>query len=933
MQPERPRLLCVSVACLGFCLSPYRCLPACSLRGRASSECLLPASASACLPSRRAASGLSRSTLAAPLQQQQPACCLQQAEPSPPSGPKAARWRPRAGVVSWLSSWRALCDSQDAAAAHQLQQVCGAAAGDLTATSRPLLSLLLAGRVASKAARGLRRLQTGRPLRGSKSEASPLRSAAGPGPPHCVSPLLAEAVDCLVLPAKGQSPAWPLSQVLNTTPHAKGEERETGGPLEQSREDGGRRQRPRGPRCATRAADAGEGPRPQGAATRRRDDWHRRMRRQPVGDLAERSEMGRRGGESGRLPVVASDREGASCVASASPSSSLSELHALSSSLSLHKYTPVFLVERLDALPSGSFEHLITVCFLRPTSENVLLLLRLLQQEQQGPEADSPLLPGGAPSAASRRRFKELHLFFSAALQRQSEMLRRLALQDEADLIAQVFELFVDVYALGPHLFCLNIPAVSQLQLQNLSLWTAYDESLFQRMVDGVFSCIALLGGAPLIRFHRGSAVCQRLAAATQHRLDESRAFAQQQGQQPHEAVAAAAPTGRLVLLLFDRREDPVTPLLNQWTYTAMVHELLSIRRNRVDLQKVPNISDDLKEVVLSTTQDEFYKTHCFSNFGDLGVAVKQHLNEYQEKASAPCCLVLLLLQTKTHAQIASLEAIRDFLDQYPECRKMSGSVFKHVTIIHELSRLVQERQLLRVSEVEQDLATREARNEHLKTVLQLLRDADITNMDKLRLRAFLDSASLFVIFLVGRYEGDPSVESLKGELRRAGVDAEEVLLVDALTQYSSAANRSGDLLQNKTFLAVAKSSIAKGLQGVTNVYTQHKSLLYSVVDSLIRGKLKETTYPLLTAHQPGGALSSSASPKEKLQTVVVFVVGGATYEEERDMDELSRATGVTVILGGSTMLNSRSFLADVSQLIRGHSLSASVLIPTGWKQ
>lgn len=63
-----------------------------------------------------------------------------------------------------------------------------------------------------------------------------------------------------------------------------------------------------------------------------------------------------------------------------------------------------------------------------------------------------------------------------------------------------------------------------------------------------------------------------------------------------------------------------------------------------------------------------------------------------------------------------------------------SGSVFKHVTIVHELSRLVQERHLLRVSEVEQDLATRESRNEHLKTVMEFLRDKDITSMDKLRL-------------------------------------------------------------------------------------------------------------------------------------------------------------------------------------------------------
>ena len=39
---------------------------------------------------------------------------------------------------------------------------------------------------------------------------------------------------------------------------------------------------------------------------------------------------------------------------------------------------------------------------------------------------------------------------------------------------------------------------------------------------------------------------------------------------------------------IVDRRDDPVTPLLNQWTYQAMVHELIGIRNNRVDLSRVP---------------------------------------------------------------------------------------------------------------------------------------------------------------------------------------------------------------------------------------------------------------------------------------------------------------------------------------------------------
>lgn len=35
------------------------------------------------------------------------------------------------------------------------------------------------------------------------------------------------------------------------------------------------------------------------------------------------------------------------------------------------------------------------------------------------------------------------------------------------------------------------------------------------------------------------------------------------------------------------RKDDPVTPLLTQWTYRAMVHELIGISNNRVLLPKV----------------------------------------------------------------------------------------------------------------------------------------------------------------------------------------------------------------------------------------------------------------------------------------------------------------------------------------------------------
>ena len=45
------------------------------------------------------------------------------------------------------------------------------------------------------------------------------------------------------------------------------------------------------------------------------------------------------------------------------------------------------------------------------------------------------------------------------------------------------------------------------------------------------------------------------------------------------------------------------------------------------------------------------------------------------------------------------------FIDNYPEYRKMHGNVSKHVTLVTEMSKIVEERKLMLVSQTEQELA------------------------------------------------------------------------------------------------------------------------------------------------------------------------------------------------------------------------------------
>lgn len=52
-----------------------------------------------------------------------------------------------------------------------------------------------------------------------------------------------------------------------------------------------------------------------------------------------------------------------------------------------------------------------------------------------------------------------------------------------------------------------------------------------------------------------------------------------------------------------------------------------------------------------------------------------------------------------------SAEDMAKFVENYPEYKKMHGNVSKHVTIVTEMSKIVQERKLMLVSETEQELA------------------------------------------------------------------------------------------------------------------------------------------------------------------------------------------------------------------------------------
>lgn len=435
------------------------------------------------------------------------------------------------------------------------------------------------------------------------------------------------------------------------------------------------------------------------------------------------------------------------------------------------------------------------------------------------------------------------------------QLVKQLAEADDSEVVREIHEMYADYIPLAPQLFSVGY------QVGDVIDNRSFKQKSLNRIVQAICAVLLSLKCCPVIRYQASSELAKRLADNVRQAISkEASLFDFRQDSAP-------------LLLVIDRREDAVTPLLNQWTYEAMVHELLGIQNKRVDLTKVPGVSKDYEQVVLSIDHDPFYAQNIYKNFGEIGSNIKNLIDEFQKKSH-------------NHAKIESITDMKSFIDNYPQFKKMSGTVGKHVTVVGELSRLVNNHKLLHISECEQQLACEE---QTYQRVEQLVSDPGTREIDAVRL----------VLLYALRYENQSSqISSLTQALTRRGINDKYRRLIHGIVEYGGQKARYADSLFGFTPISGITKKILKGLKGVENIYTQHRPLLHSILENIFKGQLKENQYPFI----------GTSTSKQKPQQVIVFIVGGATYEESFYINEFNSTSqfGAKAVLGSTYIHNTK---------------------------
>jgi vacuolar protein sorting-associated protein 45 len=327
-----------------------------------------------------------------------------------------------------------------------------------------------------------------------------------------------------------------------------------------------------------------------------------------------------------------------------------------------------------------------------------------------------------------------------------------------------------------------------------------------------------------------------------------------------------------------------------------MVHELLGIQNGLVDMSETPDVSPDMKQVVMNINNDvdSFFQKNAYLDLGDLGANLKSYVDEFQGKHKSAT------------AKLDSISDMKRFVETYPEFRRASKEVGKHVSVVSEVSRLVAQNKLLELGEVEQNCAVGSGGDVEFRSVLDMVRRADLGQMDRVRLVCTFAAKNYFQVLgnAPKQQTGAERVLILVEALARSGVSPKVLSMIPSFCQYMSAGvtvskQQPDDIKSFFSNISKSITSAQSKLRGVDNVYTQYRPRLETILDGILRGDF--------------AGYDGSGSFAPRVQDVIVFVVGGVTYEEARSVasfnDSVGKSMGVRVIVGGTSVINGDGYV------------------------
>ncbi|KAJ3865846.1 MAG: Sec1-like snare protein [Lentinula lateritia] len=375
----------------------------------------------------------------------------------------------------------------------------------------------------------------------------------------------------------------------------------------------------------------------------------------------------------------------------------------------------------------------------------------------------------------------------------------------------------------------------------------------------------------------------------------------------------------RATLIITDRSMDMMAPFLHEFTYQAMANDLLPIENGTKYTYKFQSSVGAYED-----------KTATLSDADNVWTEVRHmHMREAIDKLMADFNKFLEENAVFKGDNAANLNDMKEMLANLPQFQEQREKFSLHLSMAQECMGIFERDKLPLVANVEQNCATgltAEGKTpKHLvEEMVPLLDSREVINANKVRI------VSLYIQFR----EGVPD-EDRRRLYQHARLSLAEQDAVNALTSFGVRISRG------PSDKDIKKKLKPKPADDSEYDLSRYKPLIKTVIEECVIDKLDNVLFPYvkeapsavpiptsLRSPPPAGSLRSAkpswhraARPNATVENkprILVFVAGGMTYSEIREVYQLSTSLNKDIYIGSTHVVTPRHFVDDLKVLELG---------------
>lgn len=391
-------------------------------------------------------------------------------------------------------------------------------------------------------------------------------------------------------------------------------------------------------------------------------------------------------------------------------------------------------------------------------------------------------------------------------------------------------------------------------------------------------------------------------------------------------------------LLIVDRSVDLVAPIIHEWTYDAMCHDLVDLDGNKY-VMEVPSKSGgppERKEYLLED-HDPVWLEMRYLHIADASERLSDKMDNLMSKNKAA------QLQQKDSSELSTRD-IQKMVQDLPAYNEMMEKLSLHVEIAGKINTVISEEGLRDIGQIEQDIVFGDAGHKELLEYLSENEDGNVENMLRLMM--------IYALADPEKFEGENGAKLM--ELANLSHEdmrmIENMRLLEGPVKKKKQETKGGFLNFDKK---KANNALRKDKQGEEETWALFRffPVLEELIEKIDKHDLPKDEYKCINdpstrgvsghaagraaaqqsrrsrrtpapgkasddGHSSDSVLKNAANDLKHMgQRIFVFIIGGATRSELRICHKLTSKLRREVVLGSTSIDDPPMYLTKLKML------------------